>query len=146
MQYSARFIELADAINSSMPGYVVDRVIDVLNENGKPVRGSRILIYGVAYKRNVSDVRESPALEILHQLGTRGAELAYMDPLVPEVSLHGAALRSTDPERGFSEFDVVVIVTDHDTLDRDRVLREAALVIDTRDALAGSTRPGVYRL
>jgi UDP-N-acetyl-D-glucosamine dehydrogenase len=146
MQYAARFIELADAINSSMPGYVVDRVIEALNDHEKAVRGSRILVYGVAYKRNVSDVRESPALAILHQLAALGAEVAYMDPHIPELALDAARLRSLASDTPLASFDAMVIVTDHSELDKQRVLNEARVVIDTRDALGGSTRPGVYRL
>lgn len=144
MRYSARFIELADAINSSMPGYVVERVAEALNDHGKPVRGSRILVYGVAYKANVSDVREGPAITILKELETRGAQIAYMDPHVPELSLGDSRLRAV--HSGFDEYDAVVIVTDHAQLDRERLLAEARLVIDTRDALRGTSDARVYRL
>lgn len=135
LQYQARFIELADSVNSGMPGYVIERISDALNEKSLPVRGSKILIYGVAYKRDVRDVRESPALKIIHELEKRGAHVAYMDPHVPELAEEGVTMRGIDPATNFALFDAVVIVTDHALLDRERVLREAILVVDTRDAL-----------
>lgn len=148
LKYQARFIELADTINSGMPDYVIERVRDALNDQSKPVRGSKLLIYGVAYKKNVSDVRESPAFSILHDLGQRGALVAYMDPLVPEFSEDGLQMRSVDPNSSFADYDAVVIVTDHAGLDRERLLREAKLVVDTRDALHGipGDRSKVYGL
>jgi UDP-N-acetyl-D-glucosamine dehydrogenase len=118
LQYQARFIELADSINSGMPGYVVERTSEALNDQSRALRGSKILIYGVAYKRDVRDVRESPALAIIHELKRRGAQVAGIDP-----------------SASFSAFDAVVVVTDHALLDRERLLREAKLVVDTRDAL-----------
>lgn len=140
LKYQARFIELADTINSSMPAYVVERVTEALNAHEKAVKGSKILIYGVAYKKDVSDVRESPAFSIIHDLQTRGGEVSYMDPHVPEIAEDGVALRGVDPNASFEPYDCVVIVTDHATLDRERLLREARLVVDTRDALAGLAR------
>jgi UDP-N-acetyl-D-glucosamine dehydrogenase len=137
LQYQARFIELADSINGAMPRYVVERIGEALNDRSRPVRGSRILIYGVAYKRDVRDVRESPALEIIHELEKRGALVAYMDPYVPELNEEGIAMKSVGPRSSFAPFDAVVIVTDHSSLDRERLLKEAVLVVDTRDALHG---------
>jgi UDP-N-acetyl-D-glucosamine dehydrogenase len=138
LKYQARFIELADSMNSAMPDYVVERVADTLNEVGKAVRGSRILVYGVAYKRDVTDFRESPAFDVILGLKTRGADVAYMDPLVPQVSEHGLELQSVDPKSGFAGYDIVVIVTDHTALDRERLLEESKLVVDTRDTLRGA--------
>ena len=135
LQYQARFIELADSINSGMPGYVVERTSEALNEQSRPIRGSKILIYGVAYKRDVRDVRESPALTIIRQLEKRGAHVAYMDPFVPRLDEEGVTLKGVVPAASFASFDAVVIVTDHTLLDRERLLREAKLVVDTRDAL-----------
>jgi UDP-N-acetyl-D-glucosamine dehydrogenase len=140
LKYQARFIELADTINSSMPTYVVERITEALNDHAKAIRGSKILIYGVAYKKDVSDVRESPAFSIIHDLQQRGAELAYMDPHVPEIAEDGVSLRGVDPNGSFSAYDCVVIVTDHSMLDRERLLREAKLIVDTRDALSGLAR------
>jgi UDP-N-acetyl-D-glucosamine dehydrogenase len=135
LQYQARFIELADSINSGMPGYVVERTSEALNDQAKPVRGSKILIYGVAYKRDVSDFRESPAFAIIHGLSKRGALVSYMDPYIPELDEDGVVLRGIDPSTDFGAFDAVVIVTDHSAIERERLLRQAKLVVDTRDAL-----------
>src|SRR5882724_11356855 len=135
LQYQARFIELADSINSGMPGYVVERIAAALNDRSQPVRGSTILIYGVAYKRDVRDVRESPALAIIHELKKRGASVAYMDPHVPELAEDGIVLKGLASAESFASFDAVVIVTDHAFLERERLLREANLIVDTRDAL-----------
>ncbi len=135
LQYQARFIELADTINSSMPEYVVERTTAALNEHSKAVRGSKILIYGVAYKRDVNDVRESPAIAILHGLEKRGALVSYMDPHVAILEEDGVNLTGIDPDRSFADFDAVVIVTDHSHLPRQRLLNEARLIVDTRDAL-----------
>ena len=137
LQYQARFIELADSVNSGMPAYVVGRISEALNERSRSVRGSKLLIYGVAYKRDVRDVRESPALAIIDELQRRGAHVAYMDPHVPELHEAGVRMTAVDPSTSFAEFDAVVIVTDHTRLDRERMLREAQLVVDTRDALRG---------
>jgi len=135
LQYQARFIELADSINSKMPEYVVERVGTALNDREKAVRGSKVLVYGVAYKKDVDDVRESPSLAIIHGLTERGARVSYMDPFVPHLEEDGIELSSVAPSSGFSDYDAVVLVTDHTSLDRERLVREADLVIDTRDAL-----------
>jgi UDP-N-acetyl-D-glucosamine dehydrogenase len=148
LQYQARFIELADTINSSMPAYVVGRVTDALNDQRKAVRGSHILIYGVAYKRDVSDVRESPAFAVIHGLMTRGAQVSYTDPYAPKVQEEGLSLTSVDASRSFADYDAVVVITDHKVLDRVRLLAEAKLIVDTRDALCGipGDRSKVYGL
>ncbi|MEI9939892.1 MAG: nucleotide sugar dehydrogenase [Pseudomonadota bacterium] len=148
LQYQARFIELADAVNSGMPAYVVERTSAGLNDRSRPVRGSNILIYGVAYKRDVRDVRESPAFAIIHGLKERGAQVEYMDPHVPVLNEEGIALRGINPAASFASFDAVVVVTDHTNLDRERLLREAKLIIDTRDALRdiAGDRSKVYGL
>jgi UDP-N-acetyl-D-glucosamine dehydrogenase len=131
----ARFIELADAVNSGMPAYVVERVGDALNHHSKSVKGSKILIYGVAYKKNVDDVRESPAFEVIEGLEHRKAHVQYSDPFVPSIVLpSGEELKSKPPE--FADYDLVVVVTDHDALDRPRLAREAKIVVDTRNVLA----------
>jgi UDP-N-acetyl-D-glucosamine dehydrogenase len=135
LQCEARFIELADSVNSAMPAYVVERTTEALNDRSKPLRGSKILIYGVAYKRNVNDCRESPAFAIILGLQKRGARVSYMDPHIARVDAHGVTQESIDPDANFGSFDAVVIVTDHTALDRSRLVREARLVVDTRDAL-----------
>jgi UDP-N-acetyl-D-glucosamine dehydrogenase len=149
--HPARFIELADAINSRMPAHVVDIVTDALNEDAKAVRGSRILLLGVAYKPDISDVRESPALEVISLLAARGARLRYHDPHVPSVSLPDLALHSEPLTADALEAaDCVVILTHHTDLDRRLVLRHAGVVVDTRNALGGvpvdAARARVHRL
>ncbi|RYZ07017.1 MAG: nucleotide sugar dehydrogenase [Myxococcales bacterium] len=148
LQYQARFIELADTINSGMPAYVVERATDALNDQRKPMRGSKVLVYGAAYKRDVSDVRESPALTVIELLEKRGAEVAYMDPYVRSLEEEGLHLQAIDPKTKFSEYDLVIVVTDHSALDKARLLAEAPLVLDTRDALRGvpGDRKHVYGL
>jgi len=140
LKYEARFIEVADAVNRSMPAYVVSRVAEVLAERGGALHGARLLIYGVAYKANVSDVRESPAFEIIDGLAARGAEVAYMDPRVPSLNEGALQMRSVDPSSSFAAYDAVVIVTDHDELERERLLTQARLIIDTRDCLGGADK------
>ena len=134
LNYRARFIELAGEINSEMPEYVVTRVADALNHFSKSVKGSKILIYGVAYKKNVNDVRESPAFEVIEELEKKGAQVDFSDPHVHSIELPHGERRGVSPQ--FSAYDLVVIVTDHDALERERLAREAQLIVDTRDALA----------
>lgn len=148
LQYQARFIEVADSINSGMPGYVVERISEALNDRSRPVRGSSILIYGAAYKRDVRDVRESPAFPIIRGLVKRGATVAFMDPHVAELTEDGVNLKSVDSAASFANYDAVVVVTDHTLLDRARLMREAKLIVDTRDALCdvAGDRSKVYGL
>jgi UDP-N-acetyl-D-glucosamine dehydrogenase len=148
LQYQARFIDLADTINSGMPNYVIERASTALNDSAKAIRGSKILIYGVAYKRDVSDVRESPAFPVIHGLMERGANVSIMDPFVTEVDEEGVTLTAVDPSSSFASYDLVVIITDHSALEKERMLRESKLVLDTRDALRGVSgdRGKVYGL
>ncbi|MFN2431310.1 MAG: nucleotide sugar dehydrogenase [Gemmatimonadota bacterium] len=148
LNYNARFIELAGEINSAMPEVVVERVARALNEARKPVNGSRVLLLGVAYKRDVTDTRESPALDIFKLLEGRGAEVAYHDPLVPQLAVDGISAESVEPtpER-LAATDCVVIVTDHGAVDYAAVLVDAPLVLDCRNATAGLAGPArVVRL
>ena len=135
LKYQARFIELADAVNSAMPEYVVSRVADALNSRKKAVNGAKILIAGVAYKPDVSDVRESPAFDVMDALLRLGAEVAYVDPHVGEINENGLRLRSVSPSASFADYDAVVIITHHRALDYVRMLAEAPMIVDTRDAL-----------
>jgi UDP-N-acetyl-D-glucosamine dehydrogenase len=137
LNYRARFIELAGEINSEMPEYVCQRVADALNERERSVKGSRILILGVSYKRDVDDVRESPALDILKLLESRGALVSYNDPNVPELRLDRATLRSTEVLPAVREADVVVIVTDHSSYSYRDIVEAARVVVDTRNATKG---------
>ena len=132
----ARFIELAGYINGQMPHFVVDKVQNTLNDAGKPVKGSRIHIMGVAYKRDIDDIRESPALDVMLLLKKRGAVLSYSDPHVPHMDLDGHSLESL-PETAAAEADCVVIITDHTAFDYAALAQRAPLIVDSRNALKG---------
>jgi len=136
--YEPRFISLASEINGSMPHFVVRMVSEALNDQSRCLRGSRVHLLGVAYKPNVSDFRESPALEIIHLLEQRGARLSYSDPYVPQVAV-GSLLLSNQPLTAslMEESDCVVVVTHHRDFDYEMVVRESSLVVDTRNV----TRP-----
>ncbi|HET9708018.1 MAG TPA: nucleotide sugar dehydrogenase [Gemmatimonadales bacterium] len=141
LNYRTRFIELAGEINAEMPEYWVARVADKLNDQGKAVRGSTVLVLGVAYKKDIDDIRESPALDVIRLLEQRGAIVKYHDPHVPKLHEDGVELESialtADMLHGT---DCVVIVTDHTGMDYALVAREAKLVVDTRHALPAATR------
>ncbi len=133
LNYNARFIQLAGEINSDMPRYWVEKVQDALNEVEKPVKNSRVLVLGVAYKKDIDDVRESPALDIIALLKEKGADVRYHDPHVPEFAYNGLSLTSEpDLETALAQADCVVIATDHSFYDWDAIVRQAALVVDTR--------------
>jgi UDP-N-acetyl-D-glucosamine dehydrogenase len=142
----ARFIELAGYINGQMPHFVVDKIQNALNDHSKPLKRSRVHIAGVAYKRNIDDVRESPALDIMHLLRKRGAEVTYSDPHVPEVTLDGSRLGNCDLEESVAKADCTVIVTDHDGIDYAAVVEKALLIVDTRNALKNYPSPKIVRL
>jgi UDP-N-acetyl-D-glucosamine dehydrogenase len=152
LNYTARFIELAADINGHMPEYVVSRISLALNEVRKPLNGSRILILGVAYKPNVSDVRESPALDIIHLLRGHGVEILYNDPYVPDLAAEGFMLKNTPlTAENMETIDCVVIITDHETYDWEWIAANAPLIVDTRNALAAARitveKPGkIYTL
>jgi len=144
-RHRTRFIELAGEVNSSMPGYVVSRTAEGLNDFGKAVRGAKILVCGVAYKPNIDDVRETPAAEIIELLAEMGAEVSYHDPHVPVL----ADMRKYDLDMNSVELtvetvraaDCVLVVTDHDAIDWAMIAAEAQLIVDTRDTMTG--RDGV---
>jgi UDP-N-acetyl-D-glucosamine dehydrogenase len=140
----ARFIELAGYINGQMPMFVVDKVQDALNTHSKPVKGSRIHVLGVAYKKNIDDVRESPALDIIQLLAHRGGKLTYSDPYIPRVKFEGMELCSD--ESAIAEADCVVIVTDHSGFDYKALAATAPLIVDTRNALKGVVSDNIVRL
>jgi UDP-N-acetyl-D-glucosamine dehydrogenase len=144
--HEARFIELAGQINGQMPLFVVEKIQAALNDRAKPVKGSRIHILGVAYKRDVSDVRESPALDIMALLEKRGGLVSYSDPYVPRINVESIDLESQPMEPALGEADCVVIVTDHSNVDYEQVLKSASLVIDTRNRLKNHTDPKIIRL
>lgn len=136
LNYTARFIDLASEVNTEMPRYWVQKVQDALNDAGRAVKGSRVLVLGVAYKRDVDDVRESPALDIMHLLYEKGAQVTYHDPHVPEVQIEGVRLRcEPDLDAALRAADCVIIVTDHSAYDWQRIARQAWRVVDTRGAL-----------
>jgi UDP-N-acetyl-D-glucosamine dehydrogenase len=137
LNYRTRFIELAGEINSAMPEYWVAQVVDRLNEQAKAVRGSEVLVLGVAYKKDIDDIRESPALDLIRLLEQRGARVRYHDPHVPKLKEERINLQSSPltPE-ALAAAACVVIVTDHSSIDYAVVARHARLVVDTRNALA----------
>lgn len=146
--FDSRFITLAEEINSSMPKYVADLVRDSLDELGKPMRNSKILILGVAYKKDIDDMRESPALSVIDLLRSRGAEVFYHDPFVAEVTFdHAYTIGDGEPltnseltDRLISESDCVVICTEHSNVDYRRVCELAKVIVDTRNALSDGLR------
>ena len=144
----ARFIELAGHINGSMPHFVLDKIQNALNDHRKPLKGSTVHVLGVAYKRDIDDVRESPALDIIHLLGKRGAKVTYSDPFVELLRADGAVpeMASVDPVEGSAAADCVVIVTDHRKFDYAKIVERAKLIVDTRNALKGNTSEKIVRL
>jgi len=146
--YEPRFITFADEINRRMPAYVVQMVADALNDRSRALRGARVLVLGVAYKAGVADVRDSPALEIIEGLLAKGAMVAYHDPHVPAVMVGAVKLESLPwGAAGLASWDVVLILTAHADYDWAAIVREAPLVIDTRNATGGlPPSPHVIRL
>ena len=135
LNYYARFIELAGDINSRMPEYVTDRVNLDLNQKGKSLKGSNILVLGAAYKRDISDVRESPALDVMRLMEQRGAKVTYNDPFVPEVIMDGHSLKSRKLSlRMLKTADCVVILTDHSLYDYPWIVKNSQLIFDSRNA------------
>jgi len=142
----ARFIDLAAYINGKMPHFVVEKIQDALNNHGKPVKGSRVHVAGVAYKRNIDDMRESPALDIILLLKKLGAKLSYSDPYVPQLKLDGVSLKSEPLQESAAHADCVVIVTDHSDFDYKAVLSSARLIVDTRNAMKAFSSEKIVRL
>src|SRR3989449_11327479 len=137
LNYKTRFIELAGELNAEMPEFWVAKVVDALNDQGKAVRGSRVLLLGVAYKKNVDDIRESPALDVIRLLQHRGAQVSYHDPHVSVLKDDGIALNSValTPET-LRAADCVMIITDHNAVDYAAVKRHARATVDTRHVLS----------
>ena len=142
----ARFIELAGYINGRMPEFVIEKVQNALNNASKPVRGSRVHILGTAYKRNIDDVRESPALDIILLLQRLGATVTFSDPFVHKLYINGANLESQDMLPCVETADCVVIVTDHTGIDYATVVEKSKLIVDTRNALKGFRSEKIVRL
>ncbi len=141
---SFRFIELANDVNAHMPHYVARRIQHALNGQRKSVNGATVVVLGVAYKRGVGDIREAPALSLMDELRSLGAEVVPVDPHVPEGAVPG--LRDSAPADLLRGCDIVVIVTDHDEFDYEEVVGHAPLVLDTRHRLRGTDSPNVERL
>jgi UDP-N-acetyl-D-glucosamine dehydrogenase len=131
----ARFIELAGYINGQMPHFVVDKIQNALNEHEKALKGSRVHILGMAYKKDIDDVRESPGLDIMHLLMQRGAKVSYTDPFIASLKIDGMELHSEDMLPACQSADCVVVVTDHSGVDYAQVVEAARLIVDTRNAL-----------
>jgi UDP-N-acetyl-D-glucosamine dehydrogenase len=142
----ARFIELAGYINGQMPHFVVEKIVGALNDHSKPLRGSHIHIVGVAYKRDIDDVRESPALDIIHLLVKRGARVTYSDPYVASIRVKDEELRAEPLEPMAASADCVVIVTNHTAFDYAALAEHARLIVDTRNALKGIRSDKIVRL
>lgn len=149
LDYQARLIEVASEINAGMPQHVVQKVVDALNEHQKSVKGSRVLMIGVAYKRDVDDTRESPAIDIMRLLADKGAEVSYHDPFVPVLE----NIEGVDPLHSIDELvdacaeaDCVVVATDHSEIDWAGVISAAPLIVDTRNVANGEAPPNLVRL
>jgi UDP-N-acetyl-D-glucosamine dehydrogenase len=146
LNYRARFIELASEINADMPHYVVNKINDALNDFSKSVKNSKVLILGVSYKRDIDDLRESPALDVIQLLRQRGAKVMYHDAHVPEIKLDDSILISIDLDQGLRDADCVVIITNHSNLDYQKVVSSSKIVIDTRNATKGIQSSKIIRL
>ncbi len=149
LKYTARFIELASEINTGMPRFAVTKVQDALNEHSKALKGSAVLVLGVAYKPDIDDLRESPALDVIGLLEQKGAHVKYHDPFIPHFDHEGLSMTAvSDLMTEVRAADCVVIITNHKAYDYDDILENAKLIVDTRNALGerGRTHPKVVRL
>ncbi len=145
--FEARFIELAGQVNGQMPEHVVDLVAQALNQRNRSIRGSRVLVLGVAYKADIDDVRESPSLDIMKTLADRGAKVDYSDPHVPSLDFYGRPMKSTTiTPAALGRYDCVVIATAHKGFDFGQILRHSNSVVDTRNALKGRKSAKIVRL
>jgi UDP-N-acetyl-D-glucosamine dehydrogenase len=144
--FEARFIELAGNVNGAMPDYVVERTAEALNSARKALNGSRVHVFGIAYKRDVNDMRESPALDIMELLARRGAIVSYSDPYVPTMDHGKLNLKTVDEARAADGVDCALIVTDHKAFDYQRIAKAFPLIVDTRNALRGVQGDHIFRL
>jgi UDP-N-acetyl-D-glucosamine dehydrogenase len=149
-QYNARFIELAADINTNMPRYVVSRVIDAFNDRGEALKGAKCLVLGAAYKPDIDDIRESPALDVIGLLQKKGAHVEYHDPYIPRLRTHDDLEMESVPDvmDAVHHADCVVIITNHSIYDYKAILKEAKFIFDSRNALGkmGKNNPKVVRL
>jgi UDP-N-acetyl-D-glucosamine dehydrogenase len=149
LKYTARFIDLASEINTGMPRFVLSKVQDALNEQGKPLKGSAVLVLGAAYKPDIDDLRESPALDVIGLLEQKGAHVSYHDPFISAFDHEGQQMKSvTDLLPAVRLADCVVVVTNHSQYDYPAILQEAKLIVDTRNAFGKIAKndPKVVRL
>jgi len=145
--FTTRFIELAGEINDGMPYHVVEQAMELLNEQGKPLKGSRVLLLGMAYKRDIDDLRESPALKVARLLAERGAELSYHDPYIPKIDVPRLQFESIPlTPANLATQDLVIITTGHTNVDYQQVVENAPLIFDTRNATRGIDSPKIIRL
>jgi UDP-N-acetyl-D-glucosamine dehydrogenase len=144
--FECRFIELAGQINASMPAFVVERVSEALNTLRKPINGSRVHVFGVAYKKDVSDMRESPAIDVIELLHRRGAVLSYTDPYVPTFEQGDLSLTSVPEAEAGPGIDCAIVCTNHAVFDYAAMPKRFPLIVDTRNALKGHPAPNVFRL
>jgi hypothetical protein len=146
--FEARFIDLASQVNSEMPHYVVEKIMEGLNKHDKPLKHSKILVLGVAYKKDVKDLRESPALEIIDILIDKGARVSYYDPHLPYLKIHNINLKCVKLDKAtLNDSDCVLVVTDHSSVDYKFVAKHARLIVDTRNVFSGMKRsPKIVRL
>lgn len=146
LNYNARLIEVASEINTNMPRYVVQRIADILNEYERSVKGSRILILGVAYKKDVNDIRESPAIDIISLLSDKGAIVYYSDPYIPKIQIGDLEIESVELTREIlRESDLVVLITDHSIFDYEFIYKNANLIFDTKNAFKNYSEK-IYKL
>jgi UDP-N-acetyl-D-glucosamine dehydrogenase len=140
-------IELATQINSEKPRYVVDKIADVLNQRQKSLNGSTVLVLGVAYKRDIDDIRESPSLDVMSLLNDKGVVVNFADPWVAEVMVGGARFEAVDLTAAcVAAADAVALLTDHSGFDYEMIAREAAVVVDTRNAFKGVAGENILRI
>ena len=145
--FEPRFIELAGQINGAMPEYVMEKITEAMNNCGKCLRGSKILVAGVAYKKDIDDIRESPALDIISLLMRRGALVSYHDPYVQRLTIGKVDLQSEDlSDETLGRQDCLIIVTNHEKLDYRKIVKSSRLIVDTRNALKGFDEPHIVRL
>ncbi|MDR1259988.1 MAG: nucleotide sugar dehydrogenase [Endomicrobium sp.] len=148
LNFYSKFIELAGELNSRMPEYVVSKVVDILNLRVKSIKNSKILILGITYKKNVADIRESPAIDIMNILISKRAKVFYYDPYVHSIklSINGCVLSSVKSFVGLNKYDVVVIITDHTNIDYKKIQKEANIIVDTRNVFKNIKLSKIIRI
>ena len=147
LDYKVRFIDLADEVNTSMPAYVVQRAQDILNDEAKALKGSRVLVLGLAYKRDVDDVRESPALDLFDEFSKKGASVVYHDPWVPSYRHKGVDIQGLSTDEAMdADVDLMVVATDHSNVDYAAFAARGVPMLDTRNALGSDASGNVHQL